>query len=84
MTSPSHEQRVARGQHAARLLEDEVLRHASASARERLVAEWLDTDDPLKQRAAWAKIHALEEIATELRRLKADGEFAAESLRRAQ
>lgn len=73
----SAEQVIARGHHAARLLEDEVLRAAHDDAERSILFTWLHADDAETREIAWAKIHALDEIRRALKRMVAEGEHAA-------
>lgn len=84
MSELTREEVIARGRRAQEMLSDPVLEECFEEAKKRFHAEWLDTTDPQKQMAAWAKTHALPAVAEILRRIAAEGEYASEVLRRAQ
>lgn len=68
----------ARGQHAARLLEDHILKEAFEGAEWALIEGWARQDSTLEQREkCWAGIHALEAVRTQLRVIVGEGQFAA-------
>lgn len=80
----SLEERVARGTVAARLLNDPVVMGILGEVERNMLRDWLAGGSVEERERAWATIHALEGIRGEFRRIIAQGEHAAEALRRAQ
>lgn len=66
------------GQHADRLLEDEVFRAAVSMADERFVAEWRRAETLQEREQAHARQAALAEVLASLRSIVGSGELAAE------
>lgn len=67
------EERVSRGQHAGRLLRDEVLKSALEEIELNMVEAWRDTKDSAERDRCWATMHALGEIERVLRKIEDDG-----------
>lgn len=80
----TQEQQIERGRRAAALLSDPLVEEVFTRAKEEFVAEWLSTNVADEQMLSWAKVHALDAVIVQIRRVQADGEYAAEALRRAQ
>lgn len=69
---------IARGQHAQRLLDDELLQEAFAHVSTRIVMEWQGTGpaDSATRESLWARLRALDEVQTSLRTFVQDAEIA--------
>jgi len=78
----TQQQRIERGRRASEVLNSDVMTEAFEVSRLQFIDEWLQTAEPDRQRAAWAKVHALEAVKDDLRRTVSDGQLAAESARR--
>ena len=76
------EQRIERGRRASEMLRDEVLLEAFDAAKAQFVEEWLASPETERQRAAWAKYHAVDAVQDDLRRIVADGQIAAQPPRK--
>lgn len=73
------EQRMERGRIAKGYQSDPLIKEAQIKARDELVKDWLDADefDEKKARIVWSIAKAIEVVDDELRRIIADGQFAA-------
>lgn len=78
------EERIQRGRIARRLLEEPVLADAFLDAKNTFVEAWLAGNSVELRDAAWAKIHALDEVRLALHRIIAEGEYAESMLQRRQ
>lgn len=78
----TQQERIERGRRASEVLNSDVLAEAFAASRAQFIEEWLGSNNPDAQLAAWAKVHALEAVKDDLRRTVSDGVIAAESARR--
>ncbi len=78
----THEQEVLRGLRAGELLDNELLVEAFQSAEDHAVSDWIAAEDPHVREKAWHRVHALNEVRAELRRIVADGQYAAAAIRK--
>ena len=71
---------AARGQHAKRLLADDVFIEAIDEAERTLMETWKESKSVEVREHIWAGIHSLDEVSNALRKFQSDGEFAEEVL----
>jgi hypothetical protein len=75
------EEKVARGNHAKRLLEDEVLLHAFSTVEEDIFSEWRSTEvnDYDTRTDLFLTLKCLERLKARLRAILDDGTIASRS-----
>jgi len=71
---------IERGRIAAALLDDVLLSEVVATAREREISEWIKCENPAERDGFWHRIHAIDTVPNELRKLVSRGSVESQKL----
>lgn len=82
MADMDREQRRMRGDHALRLIEDDLLQEVFAELDAGYVLEWRTAETPEERERAWTKQRALADVQRKLHTTLADGQYAQVGMER--